>query len=117
MGRRRPLVHERAFDERARPRAAYFDDPVVAAQRYLESAEFDAVRSMIPRKVGRALDLGAGNGILSYALTREGWSVTAVEPDPSALVGAAAIRTLADKTGTRIDVIEAFGPGHRGFPS
>ena len=41
---------------------------------------------MIPRKAGRALDLGAGNGILSYALAREGWSVTAVEPDPSALV-------------------------------
>lgn len=90
-------------------RAAYFDDPVVAAQRYHESAEFDEVRSMIPRKAGRALDLGAGNGILSYALAREGWSVTAVEPDPSALVGAAAIRALAEKTGTHIDVIEAFG--------
>ncbi|TIR30176.1 MAG: class I SAM-dependent methyltransferase [Mesorhizobium sp.] len=90
-------------------RAAYFDDPVVAAQRYHQSAEFDAVRSMIPRKVGRALDLGAGNGILSYALAREGWSVTAVEPDPSALVGAAAIRALAESTGTPIDVVEAFG--------
>ncbi|MER9072681.1 class I SAM-dependent methyltransferase [Mesorhizobium sp. M0904] len=90
-------------------RAAYFDDPVAAAQRYHESAEFQAVRGMIPRKPGRALDLGAGNGILSYAMAREGWSVTAVEPDPSALVGAAAIRTLAEKTGTRIDVIEAFG--------
>ncbi|MER8408365.1 class I SAM-dependent methyltransferase [Mesorhizobium sp. M1307] len=90
-------------------RAAYFDDPVVAARRYYESAEFQAVRSMIPRKAGRALDLGAGNGILSYALAREGWLVTAVEPDPSALVGAAAIRTLAEKTGTNIDVIEAFG--------
>ncbi|MER8689017.1 class I SAM-dependent methyltransferase [Mesorhizobium sp. M1136] len=90
-------------------RAAYFDDPVLAARRYHESAEFQAVRSMIPRKAGRALDLGAGNGILSYALAREGWSVTAVEPDPSALVGAAAIRTLAEKTGTHIDVIEAFG--------
>ncbi|MER9849989.1 class I SAM-dependent methyltransferase [Mesorhizobium sp. M0106] len=90
-------------------RAAYFDDPVVAARRYHESAEFQAIRSMIPRKAGRALDLGAGNGILSYALAREGWSVTAVEPDPSALVGAAAIRTLAEKTGTHIDVLEAFG--------
>jgi 2-polyprenyl-3-methyl-5-hydroxy-6-metoxy-1,4-benzoquinol methylase len=69
-------------------RAAYFDEPVAAALRYQASAEFGAVRALLPPKAGRALDLGAGNGILSHALAREGWAVTAVEPDPSELVGA-----------------------------
>lgn len=90
-------------------RDAYFGDPVVVAQRYRDSAEFAAVRAMLPSKPGRALDLGAGNGILAYALATEGWDVTAVEPDASGLVGAGAIRLLAAKTGRPISVIEAFG--------
>jgi SAM-dependent methyltransferase len=90
-------------------KAAYFDDPVVAGKRYHASAEFAAVKAIIGEKPGRALDLGAGNGILSYALAREGWRVTAVEPDPSGLVGAGAIRALAKQTNTPIEVIEAFG--------
>ena len=45
----------------------------------------------------QALDLGAGRGISSYALAREGWQVTALEPDPSMLIGAGAIRSLVAK--------------------
>jgi len=90
-------------------RDAYFDDPVLAAHRYHCSAEFAAVRSIIPPNPGRALDLGAGNGILSYALTREKWEVTAVEPDPSPLIGAGAIRKMAKETATNIEILEAFG--------
>lgn len=90
-------------------RDAYFGDPVQAARRYHASAEFAAVRAMLPAQKGRALDLGAGNGILSWALAQEGWEVTAVEPDPSAQVGAGAIRALAAATATPITVIEAFG--------
>ncbi|MEC5293725.1 MULTISPECIES: class I SAM-dependent methyltransferase [unclassified Aurantimonas] len=87
--------------------AAYFDEPLAAARRYHASAEFAAVRRMIPASPGRALDLGAGNGILSWALAREGWAVTAVEPDPSILVGAGAIRAMSEQSGTPIEVIEA----------
>ncbi|MEC5292971.1 MULTISPECIES: class I SAM-dependent methyltransferase [unclassified Aurantimonas] len=90
-------------------RDAYFGDPVQAARRYRDSAEFAAVRAMLPAQKGRALDLGAGNGILSWALAQDGWEVTAVEPDASTLVGAGAIRALAAATATPITVIEAFG--------
>lgn len=89
--------------------SAYFMAPLAAGRAYHASAEFAAVKRMLPAKPGRALDLGAGNGILSYALAREGWDVTAVEPDPSALIGAGAIRALASESGTPITVIEAFG--------
>ena len=71
---------------------AYYDDPLAgAAQRYWTSREWAAVRPLLgPR--GLALDIGAGRGIASYALAKEGFMVTALEPNPSALVGAAAIR-------------------------
>jgi SAM-dependent methyltransferase len=88
---------------------AYFGDPAISAQRYHRSAEFQEIRTLIPAKKGRALDLGAGNGILSWALAKEGWDVTAVEPDKSELVGAGAIRQLALQPGIKINVIEAFG--------
>ena len=90
-------------------RDAYFGDPIEAAARYRASAEYVALRKVIPQKPGRVLDLGAGNGILAWALAADGWDVTAVEPDPSHLVGAGAIRALAEKTGTPIAVIEAMG--------
>jgi SAM-dependent methyltransferase len=90
-------------------RNAYFGDPVEAAERYYQSEEFAALRNLLPSKSGRALDLGAGNGILAYSLAKEGWQVTAIEPDPSPLVGAGAIRDLVARTGTDIQVIEAMG--------
>ena len=99
-------------------RAAYLDPPVAgAAKRYRESGEWAAVRALLPqsgasapgRSKRRVLDLGAGNGIMSYALAADGWDVTAVEPDPSLSVGAGAIRGLAVETGVAIKVIEAFG--------
>jgi SAM-dependent methyltransferase len=90
-------------------KAAYFGDPLQAARRYHASAEFAEILKLIPKPAGRALDLGAGNGILSYALAKEGWQVTAVEPDPSMLVGAGAIRALGTEQGVKIEVIEAFG--------
>ena len=91
-------------------RDCYFDLPLVdAAERYVSSAEWRVVRRWIPGDPGVALDLGAGNGITSYALAREGWSVTSVEPDPSDLVGAGAIRSLADSVSFRVEVVSEFG--------
>ena len=88
-------------------RQCYFDLPLLgAAERFHASDEWASVRSRFPGRPGRALDVGAGNGIVSYALGRDGWDVTAVEPDPSALVGAAAVRALATESGIPITVVE-----------
>ena len=77
-------------------RDCYFDRPALeAARRFHLSEEWRAVRAFFPETRGRALDVGAGNGVAGYALARDGWDVTALEPDPSALVGARAIRALA----------------------
>ncbi len=91
-------------------RACYFDDPLLgAAERFADSAEWREVSSWLPRRGGRALDIGAGRGIGSFALARAGWRVDAVEPDGSDLVGAGAIRRLAEESGLRIDVTQGSG--------
>ncbi len=91
-------------------RACFFDDPVVeAAERYYASTEWDAVRTLTGTAGGRALDVGAGRGISSYALARDGWQVTAVEPDPSAIVGRGAIEQLATDSGLSINVVGDWG--------
>lgn len=88
----------------------YFDLPVSnAVQRYEQSEEWKELLSWLPVTPGRAFDLGAGNGIVSFALARAGWKVTALEPDPSRLVGANAIRGLADEFALPIEVLEEFG--------
>lgn len=88
----------------------YYDDPLVAAAgRFFESEEWTAVRTLIGPPRGRALDVGAGRGISSYALARDDWTVTALEPDPSAIVGASAIRKLARDADLQIEVVEHHG--------
>jgi SAM-dependent methyltransferase len=91
-------------------RACYFDDPLVdAACRFTMNEEWQAVKAFLPSISGLALDLGAGRGISSYALAHEGWEVVALEPDPSGLVGAGAIQSLALESRLPISVCEAFG--------
>ena len=89
---------------------AYYDDPLLAAaQRYADSAEWRAIQRLLPPAAeATALDVGAGRGIASYALARDGFSVSALEPDPSMLVGAGAIRALAAEASLKIEVIEDF---------
>ena len=94
-------------DQAALVKACFFDDPLPeAADRYYASSEWQAVRALIGRARGRALDVGSGRGIAAVALSRDGWETTALEPDPSEIVGAGAIRSLVRETRLRIDIIE-----------
>jgi SAM-dependent methyltransferase len=88
---------------------AYYDDPLIdAARRYWQSCEWEEVRKLLGSTRGQALDVGAGRGIASYALAREGFAVTALEPDGSRLVGAGAIRSLAEESALPITVVQEF---------
>src|SRR5579863_5119513 len=96
-------------DQQALVAACYFDDPLVdAADRFWRSAEWKAISALLPTPGGRALDLGAGRGISAYALARDGWHVTALEPDPSDLVGAGAILALSETSGHSIEVVTEY---------
>ena len=91
-------------------RACFFDEPLIgAAERLYHSSEWAATRALLPPPAGRALDLGAGRGICSYALAKDGWETVAIEPDPSSVVGAGAIRNLSSEAGLRISVEEDWG--------
>jgi SAM-dependent methyltransferase len=95
----------------AEVRKNYFDLPVrPAAERYANSEEFAEVLRLLG--VGdqrRILEPGAGNGIASFALAKNGWLVTALEPDDSVEVGAGAIREIVEQTGLPINVVQEFG--------
>jgi SAM-dependent methyltransferase len=92
-------------------RACYYDDPLIgAAKRFSESEEWLEVNKILANWMpGNVLDLGAGNGISSYAFAQEGCTVTALEPDPSQKVGAGAIRILSGEINDSITVVQAFG--------
>lgn len=96
-------------DQQELVRACYFDDPLQeAAERFWQSVEWHAITALLPVDKGAVLDLGAGRGISSYALAKDGWRVTALEPDPSTLVGAGAIRALAQESGLSIEVVSEY---------
>lgn len=97
-------------DQQDLVRACFFDDPLLeAARRYRNCAEWQAVRRLLPEVKGKVLDLGSGRGISAYALAADGWQTTALEPDPSLLVGAGAIRSLAREAGLAITVVQDWG--------
>jgi len=91
-------------------RACFYDDPLYeAAERYRASSEWRSLRGLLPASTGTALDIGSGRGISAYAFARDGWQVTALEPDPSMIVGAGAIRALAQTAGLEIAVAQEWG--------
>lgn len=91
-------------------KACYYDTPLKStADRYWQSPEWQAIRPFLPTSPTQALDIGAGNGISSYALAKDGWQVTALEPDPSDLVGVGAINKLAVQEQLPITVVQEFG--------
>jgi SAM-dependent methyltransferase len=97
-------------DKQELVKACYYDTPLKsAADRYWQSSEWQAIREFLPEDRRKALDIGAGNGIASYALARDGWQVSALEPDASNLVGIGAIRKLAGEYDLAIDTVQEFG--------
>ena len=92
-------------------KACYYDDPLLeSAQRFVNSEEWQAVHDISKDWMhGKVLDLGAGNGISSYAFAIAGCQVTALEPDPSEIVGAGAIARLAKEANLDIEIIQKFG--------
>jgi len=91
---------------------AYFDEDIeAAAKRFQSSEEFTEVFNIISKiqpKWETVLDLGAGNGIASYAFAESGTKlVYALEPDSSDLVGRGAIEKI--KGSRSIELINAFG--------
>jgi len=97
-------------DKQELTKDCYYDDPLIsAARRFAESDEWQAVRQWLPPQPGYALDMGAGRGISSYALALAGWKVTALEPDPSAIVGTGAVSQLAQDSGLPIQVVRGCG--------
>lgn len=98
-------------DQKDLVKACYYDEPLIsAAQRFFESEEWQAVAERLSAWIpGDVLDIGAGNGISSYAFARLGCVVTALEPEPSEIIGAGAVKQIAQEVNLTIDVVEAFG--------
>lgn len=87
-------------------------DAYNAYERFLESEEWEAIRDLLSKyqfPINKALDLGAGNGISSYALEREGFNVVSLEPDPSNLVGYGALKHVLYQKNLTIKQVSAFG--------
>jgi hypothetical protein len=64
---------------------AYYDDPLqAAAERYWASEEWRAIVAFLPRSVGER-SMSAPDAVLQATLAREGFSVSALEPNASAL--------------------------------
>lgn len=93
--------------------ACYYDyDVLQACRRFHASEEWEAVSNILantPILGNLALDLGAGNGIGSYALAQIGYQVTAVEPDASNLIGYGALLSMVKETALPIEHFDGVG--------
>lgn len=97
-------------DHAAFVRDAYLSaDVAAAAARFHDSAEFAAVMELLGDAIagGIIVDVGAGNGIASWAFASAGArKVYAVDPNPSEEIGLGALAQLADE---RIEPVLAAG--------
>lgn len=79
---------------------AYFDaDLPVNVEKFKGSEEFIETLKLIKQYAPNAknlLDIGSGNGITAISFALNGYHVDTVEPDPSATIGAGAIRKLKE---------------------
>lgn len=81
-------------------------------RRFAASVEFAETLRLIRAYRPNArdvLDIPAGNGIATVALAKEGFNVTAVEPDPSGSVGRGAIATCLTAEHLEARIVDAFG--------
>jgi SAM-dependent methyltransferase len=89
----------------------YLDEDVqAAAQRFAHSEEFAEVVRLLGERVkgSTILDLGAGNGIATYAFLQFGArQVIALEPDPSDIIGYGAIRSIVSDE--QVSIVGSFG--------
>ena len=91
----------------------YYDfNALTAYERFLSSEEWKALTKLIkifkiPDK--KVLDIGAGNGISSYAFFRSGYQVYSIEFDSSELVGFGALRKIKEEHNYPIYQISAVG--------
>lgn len=87
--------------------------------RFGVSEEFLTTKQLVSYLLGvneagaswKVLDLGAGNGIATIAFAKAGFSVTALEPNPSETIGAGAIKRMVKKMELEhsVTVEEAWG--------
>ncbi len=98
-------------DQQNLVRDCYYDEPLMTAvKRFAQSEEWQAVAEILSDWIpGDVLDLGAGNGISSYAFAQLGCVVTALEPDSSSIVGAGAIKELVQQADLTINVVQSYG--------
>lgn len=94
----------------------YWDEDVgAAAERFRHGSEFAEVSRLLTRRLPSrpwvVLDVGAGVGVSSYAFAMDGNLVTAIEPDPSDILGRGAFERLRHQTAARMQCIDAVGEG------
>jgi 2-polyprenyl-3-methyl-5-hydroxy-6-metoxy-1,4-benzoquinol methylase len=93
-------------------RLSYLEEDLkLNVERYKNSKEFNSILDIFKQYAPNAtkiLDIGCGNGITTIAFTLAGYSVTAVEPDPSMTVGAGAINQLVKiyNVTDRVEIIQ-----------
>ncbi|TNE75064.1 class I SAM-dependent methyltransferase [bacterium] len=88
----------------------FHENSVDAAQAFYDSIEFKETLNQVKSKVqGKLLDIGAGNGIASYAFSKSEFTVYALEPDKSDIVGSGAIEKLNSLLVSPILISNEFG--------
>jgi SAM-dependent methyltransferase len=81
-------------------------------RRFYASGEFAEVLDLLKAHAPYAkalLDIPGGNGIATAAFAKAGFTVTAVEPDPSDIVGRGAIKKALHEADLHADLVDAYG--------